>query len=155
VGEQSSEVVNQWKECCKYLESTVDDLKDALQLLESNFQQLGRTKDEQLKSANDAITLWENRCIELTIKIDDIQESHEVSHAEWLEGTIAKLQEMINRLMASNEKLNSEITAVKDLLNCTEGERDLLQQRAFTDKRALEDALTELRENLIESEKKS
>jgi hypothetical protein len=55
--------------------------------------------------------------------------------------------------MASNEKLNSEITAVKDLLNCTEGERDLLQQRAFTDKRALEDALTELRENLIESEK--
>jgi chromosome segregation ATPase len=123
-----------------------------LQSLESNFQQLGRTKDEQLKSANDAITLWENRCVELTSKMNDIQESYEVSHAEWLEGTMAELQEEINRLMRSNEKLNSEITFVKDLLTSAEMERDLLKQQALTYKAASENALTQLRENLIQSE---
>jgi hypothetical protein len=54
--------------------------------------------------------------------------------------------------MRLNEKLNSEITFVKDLLTSAEMERDLLKQQALTYKAASENALTQLRENLIQSE---
>lgn len=123
-----------------------------MQSLESDFQQLGRTKDEQLNSANDAITLWENRCAELTNKINDIQESYEISQAELLEGTMAELQDSINHLMASNDKLNSEINFVKDLLKSTEMERDLLQQQTLSERAAVENVYNQLSNNLIQSE---
>jgi hypothetical protein len=119
-----------------------------LQSLENDFQQLGRTKDEQLNSANDAITLWENRCAELTNKINDIQESYEISQAEMLEGTTAELQD----LMASNDKLTSEINFVKDLLKSAEMERDLLQQQTLTERAAAENKYNQLSINLIQSE---
>lgn len=101
-----------------------------------------------MNSANDAITLWENRCAELTNKINDIQESYEISQAEMLEGTTAELQD----LMASNDKLTSEINFVKDLLKSAEMERDLLQQQTLTERAAVENKYNQLSINLIQSE---
>ncbi len=134
------------------LESTVEELQDALQTLESNFQQLERTKEDQLNSANDAIAQWEGRCAELTSKIQEIQESYERSQAEWLDSAISDLQEEVKRLMALNDNLTTELTVTKDLLHSVESERYFLQQQAISESKAAEEARVQLTETLNQRE---
>ncbi len=65
------------------LEETVKELQGSLKTLEYDFQQLERTKQEQLDAANDAIALWEVRCEELTNKIEEVGEQSSDIVNQW------------------------------------------------------------------------
>ena len=54
-----------------------------LQIMESNFKLLERTKQDQLDEANEVITQWEVRCKELTNKIEEVGEQSSYIVSQW------------------------------------------------------------------------
>ena len=104
--------------------------------LESNFQLLERTKQEQLDAANDAIEQWENRCTELTSKIEEIQESYADSHLEELESAVAVLREELVSARATAELLANELSATHERLASAELREYESQQRVRVESQA-------------------
>jgi len=111
------------------LEGTVHDLENALQGKINEMHTIESNSSEQLEAANEAISLWEARCAELTAAVEKLHEEYGDSHIADLEVTIEVLNQELLKIKAAEIDLKNELSLANNRLSAAESLADELRQR--------------------------